>query len=146
MFIPTMKIVVYTCITNDYDQLLKYHFQQCHDIDFICYTDNPNLIYNDNGWIIKPIPEDLLMFSKVKQQRLLKTLPHKYLKKYDLSIWVDGNIQIRCDILNFLKTVDVNKFSFYTRKHPTRNCIYDEANSVLKFKKDSVKNIDFQIS
>jgi hypothetical protein len=45
-----------------------------------------------------------------------------------------------------LKTVDVNKFSFYTRKHPTRNCIYDEANSVLKFKKDSVKNIDFQIS
>lgn len=141
-----MKIVVYTCITNSYDQLNTYHVQHNPDIDFICFTDNPNLIYNDNGWIIKPIPQDLQIFSKVKQQRLLKIIPHKYLNNYDVSIWVDGNIQVRCDIEKFLMNIDLDKYCFYTRKHPSRNCIYEEGNSVIRYGKDSVKSVDSQLS
>lgn len=141
-----MKIVVYTCITNSYDQLNTYHVQHNPDIDFICFTDNPNLIYNDNGWTIKPIPSDLQIFSKVKQQRLLKILPHKYLNNYDISIWVDGNIQVRCDIEKYLLNINFDKYCFYTRKHPSRNCIYEEGNSVIRYGKDSVKSVDTQLS
>ena len=141
-----MKIVVYTCITNSYDQLNTYHVQHNPDIDFICFTDNPTLIYNDNGWIIKPIPQDLQIFSKVKQQRLLKILPHKYLNNYDISIWVDGNIQVRCDIEKYLLNINFDKYCFYTRKHPSRNCIYEEGNSVIRYRKDSVKSVDSQLS
>lgn len=141
-----MKIVVYTCITNDYDQIKTYHNQSNSNIDFICFTDNPNLIYNDNGWTIRAIPQDLQIFSKVKQQRLLKILPHKYLNNYDISIWVDGNIQVRCDIEKFLTNIDLDKYCFYTRKHPSRNCIYEEGNVVIRYGKDSVKSIDNQLS
>lgn len=141
-----MKISVYTCITNQYDGLRNYRKSHNPNIDFICYTDNPNLIYNDKGWTIKHIPNDLMTFPKVKQQRLMKILPHRYLSNYDISIWVDGNIEIKCDIDDFLKNIDLEKYSFYTRKHPSRNCIYKEAKAVLRYRKDKVNNINSQIS
>ena len=139
------KIAVYTCITGNYDSLRKHRNSRNPDIDFICFTDNPSLLFNDNGWTIKPIPQDLLGLSKIKQQRLVKILPHRYLKGYDLSLWVDGNIEIRCDVDDFLKSLDFEKFHFYTRKHPSRDCIYEEARSILGFGKDSPQIVNPQI-
>ena len=141
-----MKIVVYTCITGNYDSLRKFKNSHNTDIDFICFTDNQNLTFNDKGWTIKPIPSDLKELSKIKQQRLIKILPNRYLKEYDISLWVDGNIEILCDVNDFLNTLDFEKYHFYTRKHPSRDCIYDEAKSVLKFGKDSLQNVDSQMN
>ena len=92
-----MKTVIYTAITSNYDSLKQIRNQN-QNFDLICFTDNPNLRYNSYNWNIYPIPNDLLQFSKIKQQRLLKILPHKYLSKYDISIWIDGNITIIGDM------------------------------------------------
>jgi hypothetical protein len=40
----------------------------------------------------------------------------------------------------------LDKYCFYTRKHPSRNCIYEEGNVVIRYGKDSVKSIDNQLS
>ena len=45
-----------------------------------------------NGWMLKPIPDDLIKVPFHKRQRLIKILPHRYLPDYDISLWVDGNI------------------------------------------------------
>jgi len=131
-----VNTVVYTCITGGYDKLRKFRNPSDPEIDFICFTDNQNLSYDCGNWSIRKMPEELGAYSNVKRQRLLKILPHKFLCEYDMSVWVDGNIEVLCDISEFIKTVDFGKFSFHTRKHPVRNCIYDEAKVVLNLKKD----------
>lgn len=140
------KIVVYTAITGGYDTLKKHKNSSNPNIDFVCFTDNQNLVYNDNGWIIKPIPKDLLKLSDVKKQRMLKILPHKYLSEYDISLWVDANINILCDVNDFLNTLDFNKYHFFSRKHPRRNCIYDEGPAVVSCHKDTQQSVDEQLT
>ena len=43
-------------------------------------------------WKLLPIPDELKHLNNVKKQRIVKICPHRYLKDYDISIWVDGNI------------------------------------------------------
>lgn len=137
------RIVCYTCITNGYDVLKPLSYQH-QSIDLICFTDNKNI--NSNGWILKDIPSDLKHLSNVKQQRVLKIHPQKYLSEYDISLWIDGNFVINCDIeRDFLPKYDLNKFSLYTNKHPLRDCIYDEEIECIKRKKDISQNTHPQI-
>ena len=68
------------------------------------------------------------------------------MSEYDISLWVDGNFVINCDIeKDFLSKYDLNKFSLYTNKHPLRDCIYDEAKAILGYKKDTKENLDRQL-
>lgn len=137
------RIVCYTCITGGYDVLKPLSYQH-QSIDLVCFTDNKNI--NSNGWILKDIPSDLKQLSKVKQQRILKIHPQKYLSEYDISLWIDGNFVINCDIeKDFLPKYDLNRFSLYTNKHPLRDCIYDEEIECIKRKKDISQNTHPQI-
>lgn len=86
------KVVVYTCITGDYDKLIDPQFIDS-GVDYICYTNNNTL--NSNVWQIRPIPTDLDYLTQVKKQRYIKINAHVMLPEYDISVWVDGNIIIR---------------------------------------------------
>lgn len=140
-----MKIAVYTCITGGYDSVKNISTQNNTDIDFICFTDNPNNDFKPSNWTFRNIPQDLIQLSKVKQQRLIKILPHKYLPEYDISLWIDGNIEIIGDVYEFIKQYDLNKYSLFTRKHPGRKCIYEEAKAVLNLKKDTKETVECQL-
>lgn len=130
------KLVCYTCIVNDYD-CLRAPLERSQNVDYICFTDN--LKMPANGWELRAIPQDLLALPKVKQQRILKILPQKYLEDYDASLWVDSNIQIVRDVFkNVFKRYDLSKASLYTSKHPHRNCIYDEQLACIKLRKDTL--------
>ena len=37
------------------------------------------------------MPQELDGLSNVKKQRMVKICPHKWLREYDLSVWVDGS-------------------------------------------------------
>ena len=128
------KIVIYTCITGNYDNLIEQpYFDNC---DYVCYTDKE---ISSTIWEIRPIPENLLKFSLVKQQRYIKTHPHEFFKEYDISIWIDGNVEI---ISNPSSLID-KKYDIKLPCHPIRNCLYDEANICIKLKKD-VKDVIMQ--
>lgn len=127
------KIVCYTCITGNYD-ILKQPYVVSKNIDYICFTDNIHM--HSGVWKSLPIPDELKYLNNVKKQRIIKICPHRYLKDYDISIWVDGNIQIKDDLNKFIAQYDLNENFLYTRIHPKRNCIYDEADTVIKMHKD----------
>lgn len=136
------KIVCYTCITGEYD-LLRTPKVINKNIDYICFTDNLQL--KSTVWQIKQIPDELQGLNAVKQQRIIKICPHRYLKEYDISIWVDGNVLIIGDLNEFISQYDLNKNSFYVRVHPKRNCVYDEAKECIRLGKDIFNNINLQI-
>jgi len=138
-----MKTCCYTCIVNGYDVLHPIP-EGNDDIDFICFTDD--LTMNPLGWKLRPIPSDIKSLDKIKQQRMVKILPNKYLSEYDVSVWIDGNIaplgNIRKDLLNHL---DLESQPIYMRKHPSRNCVYQEKKAVLSLKKASPVIVEKQI-
>ena len=139
-----MSIVCYTCITGNYDSLKQPKIVS-PGIDFICFTDSCNI--KQNGiWRMLPIPNDIQYLNNVKKQRIVKICPHRYLKQYDTSIWIDGNIQVIGDLNEFIKQYDLNENPLYTRIHPRRNCIYDEAEACINISKDSRKKIESQVN
>ena len=141
----TNKIVVYTCITGGYDNLIKPSIVT-PGVDYVCFTDNPEL--KSNIWKIRPIPEELLGYSKVKQQRGVKILPHRYLPEYDISIWIDANVDTKGNLNEYLKGLDFTKYSVFIPEHPARKCIYQEKEMCVKIKKikgDQIKIAERQM-
>lgn len=96
---------------------------------------------NGGVWQLRPIPKDLEFLSNVKKQRIIKICPHRYLKEYDISIWVDGNIKIKRSLIDFINQYDLEKCPLYVRVHPSRKCIYEEAEACIELGKDSKLNI-----
>lgn len=138
------KTVCYTCITGGYDTLHD-PLNPSADIDYICFTDSADTMVSV-VWKFRQIPAELNHLSNVLKQRAIKICPHRYLSEYDVSVWVDGNITIIGDLNKFISQYDLAKSSFYTRIHPTRNCIYDEAKACIAFGKDRPSIIDAQMS
>lgn len=150
------KGVIYTAIFGDYEPLLDPKIVNEH-LDYICFTDNPNL--KSDIWTIKLIPDFIENFyfsdklnNKIsfmnldytRQARAIKILAHQFLKEYDFSIWVDAGFLIIGDVIEF-----VNKYSkkdFLGIKHSVRHCIYDEADEVLRLEIDDNNIIQEQIN
>ena len=136
------SVVCYTCITGGYDQVREPKVIS-KGVDYICFTDNIKL--KSNIWQIRPIPDELKLLSNVKKQRIVKICPHRYLKEYDVSIWIDGNIEVKADLNDFIQQYNLSKCPFYTRIHPCRKCIYAEAQACISMGKDNASIIKKQV-
>ena len=137
------KRVIYTCITGGYEMLAPLTNRQS-DFDYVCFTDNSG--QTSSFWELRPIPDELSGLSSVKQQRLIKICPHRYLPEYDESLWIDGSIDVISNPNTFIDKYCSDKDkSVFIRKHPSRNCIYSEGLACLKLKKDTSGNINPQL-
>lgn len=146
------KGVVYTAIFGDYEDLLDPKIIN-ENLDYICFTDNPNL--KSDVWNIKLIPDYVDDFNKfnnkisfedldyTRRARTIKTLPHVFLKEYDFSIWIDAGFLIVGDVINFINRY--TKKDFLGVEHSIRHCLYDEAYEVLSLKMDDEELIKKQI-
>lgn len=114
-------IVVYTAIFHQYDVLLPPKIQE-DDIDYICFTDDPTIV--PEPW--RPRVINSHNESSILQTRRLKILPHRHFPEYDYSVWVDGNIHITGQIVEFI-CQNMDDTNMITPSHPQRNCTYNEA-------------------
>ena len=125
--------VVYTAIYGNKDTLKNPRYVN-PDFDYICFTDNKEI--KSDVWRIidsEPIHED-----PVRSAKVFKIKPHEFLKEYNISIWVDANFLIMNDLNSFLKKAgNLNKAHMLVFQHDQgRDCIYDEARTILSDKKD----------
>lgn len=131
------KICVYTCITGNYDNLNE--IQNVEDgIDYICYTNNKKI--KSRTWKVKYINDASL--SNVKLARKIKILGTKELKKYDITVWVDGRVYFVTPIKQFIdKFVDLNKYDLVGFKHHCRNTVKSEIEACFDLNKDNYANL-----
>ena len=134
------KKCVYTCITGNCDVLRNFNKED--GWDYVCFTD---MKIDDNLWIMKNIPEELNYLSKVKQQRIIKILPQKYLPEYDFTLWLDANIILKENhtLTDFFTEYNKEDKPISFKIHPIRDCIYQEFDACLKYKKDTSDNMDY---
>lgn len=139
------KKVIYTCITNRYDNLFVHTYIN-NDWDYICFTDDKFLIDAQvyGNWIIKPLQFNEL--DNTRNNRWHKMHPHIILKEYDHSIYIDGNIDIKTSYLFECVDKMINDGQTLSiPPHFERNCLYDEAKILIENKIDDINIINSQI-
>ena len=103
------KICYITAIYGNYEKTCKKYVEQSIKSDFICFTDNKNII--SNGWIIDDYPYHLKnnLLDNNKYHNSISNNQHTFniakfykqsfyniprLKIYDVIVWLDGTIEI----------------------------------------------------
>jgi hypothetical protein len=135
--------VIYTCITGNYDGI-PWHSYINFDYDYVCFTDNTELLkYEEFGiWKIRPV--EYTKLNNVKNSRWHKMHPHILFPDYEKSIWIDGNIDVKTNHL-FRIVEEADGRTLKIQMHPCRNCIFEEIEAVLGGKRDK-KDITDKIS
>lgn len=131
------KIAVYTVLTGNYDKLNPVRVKS-PGIDHICFTDDGSL--HVEGWRMKRLQKSQ---DPCKQQRNIKILPHKYLENYDITIYIDANMEIIQDF-----NVLLRKYTggLLITKHDKRDCVYKEGLEIIRQKKADKEKVNEQIA
>lgn len=118
------RIAVYTVSTGGYDQIREPKYVN-EGMDYFIFTKSkmkPNSI-----WKVLDVGNRCAGMTAVEQSRFVKTHPHLYFQDYEISIYIDANIQIQKDIRPLIfKMMDNNKI-IAIHRHNSRDCIYHEA-------------------
>lgn len=133
-----LKKVVYTCITGYYDHLIS-HTYVSDQWDYICFTDNQELLDKGQGkWKVCPL--QFASLDDARNSRWHKLFPDRILSEYDVSLYVDANIDIVApDLFNYVnkKLLKRPEETLAIHKHLYRNCIYKEAQECMSLQLDS---------
>lgn len=132
------KICVYTCITGDYDTL--HVIEKEEEVDYLCFTNNMKL--KSDVWKVIYIENENELDNRALSRKI-KIVGHPVIEdNYDISIWVDGAIQIRGSVKCFLNDVCcLDRYNIACFRHRMRNCVYDEAIACIIHRKASKKDI-----
>ena len=109
--------------------------------DYICFT---NLSLPQTlGWKIiqKPLTEDPRLAAK-----RVKWQSHTVLQDYDIAIWVDAylapNVHYENLLQRWLLQMMERQALIGHRNHKERDCVYDECDAVLRFKRDTSQHVE----
>lgn len=130
-----VRSVVYTCLTGGYDSLKEHRYVD-DDWDYVCFTDNKELLAQKKCgiWEIRPLA--YVGADSTRSSRYHKINPHKLFPDYEQSIWCDGNVCICSPYL--FRQIRRRKKSLLVPVHFVRNCIYEEFAEVEKLGYETV--------
>lgn len=131
--------VIYTCITGSYDDLIQHRYID-KDYDYICFTDNENLLKKRfvGCWQIKP-----LVFNKLDNTRNNRWHKINYfncVSEYKESIYVDANIDILTDYI--FKTFAESQKKILIPMHYRNDCVFQECDYVLECQREFVEKVE----
>ena len=109
--------------------------------DYICFT---NLALPQTlGWKIvqRPLSEEPKLAAK-----RVKWQSHIVLQDYDIAIWVDAylapNVQYDTLLQRWLLQMMERRAVIGHRKHKDRDCVYEECDAVIRFKRDTPEHVE----
>jgi hypothetical protein len=135
------KRAVYTALIGGYEDLIEQPTALASDVDFICFTDDPNA--TSTSWqlrLIKPI----LPLDMVRSQRDLKIRGHESLSIYDELLYIDNAVVLRQDPSDILERWLADG-DFALTPHSFREQVFDEFEEVAALKYDDPGRISEQL-
>ena len=136
------KIVVYTCIVGEYDNLLE-PLILTPDTDYVVYSDNPKIVGKGSAWIYKSIPKEIQKKCQnncILINRYIKMHPKELFPKYDLSLYIDGSMRIMSDIASCFYYIN-DSTGLAMHNHRIRDDVYEEAKACIMTRKGNKKCI-----
>lgn len=123
------KYVIYTAMIGGYDNIKQP--QVIDDrFDFVLFS-NDIKEKKIGVWQVRPIS-----YSNIDNTRIcryIKTHPEELLPEYEFSIWIDSNVRIMTDFI-YSRSLQLyaNNIQIASMNHLERNCIYEEAYTILE--------------
>ena len=125
-----VKKVVYTCITNGYDDLAEIRALRFTDPawDYVCFTDDSALANQKTFGIWELRPLRFTNLDVIRNARRHKILPHLLFPEYDESLYLDANVDVRTPFL--FREIARRDTDLLLPIHFSRKCLYEEYASV----------------
>jgi hypothetical protein len=137
-----MRRVVYTCLFGHSELFNDFKYQR-DGIDFVCFTDDPEL--RSDFWKIELLPRKAL--DPARAAKKIKALPHVYLAQYDCSLYIDNTVRLKAAPKRiFEEYLAPAKSPLVCFRHPERDCVYDEAKVVLSIGFDTPERVNPQMA
>lgn len=134
------KAVVYTAITNGYDNL-KEQPLTARTVDFVAFLEKP---VESQTWKCAEVCKDFT--DPNRNAKIHKIMPHLFFPDKEYSLWIDGSVNIEFNFsIEKLIEIYLSDCDMALFKHPDRNCIYQEANACIQRKLDNPEVIRRQI-
>jgi hypothetical protein len=129
--------VVYTCLFGHSEQFSDHDYQDS-SVNYVCFTDDPSL--QSKHWQFRLVTNPLL--DSHRWSKSFKHLPHRHLHQYDRSLYIDNTVRLKQkpSVIFDLFPDDLAIF-----KHPERDCIYDEAETVIGMQFDDPEIVKEQM-
>lgn len=132
------KICVYTCITGEYDNLKEIKNVE-KNIDYYCFTNNKKI--KSKTWNVVYIEDDKI--SNLLLARKTKILGSPIInEKYDIELWMDAAVEFVKPINDFIKHYLGKNDKLVCFKHGLRNSVEEEMDACLRFRKETIENIE----
>ena len=121
------NFIVYTCLFGDYEPLRNPFRPEFRGFRKICFTDNPDL--RSEGWEIRYCPKSSL--DAARESRRYKLMPQCFLPECTWSLYVDNSISFLKSPMHLFEYAVSNGKDMYCFAHELRDCIYDEAETII---------------
>ena len=131
------KWVVYTCVTDGYDELPP-PLGSSDAVDYIVFTDNLQL--SVSGWKVCPLECDSNL-SPALRNRWHKVFGPSLLSQYHSSIYIDGNVRPIGTLVPIFHMLDDGAFDLVLPKHPKRKFVLEDIFACIKSGKIDDKNL-----
>lgn len=128
-------ITVVTAITGDKDHLFPQ--KEYKGVEYVAFVEND---LKDSFWKTRPVCDKFV--KPVMNAKIHKVLTHKYVDT-PYIVWIDGNVSLKQDPRKLIKLMGDKDFAFF--KHPSRDCLYDEADVCVSLGKGNRAEIAEQI-
>lgn len=135
------RLVVYTSLFGTYDDLFLPSAAQTQGCDFVVFTDQPNI---PPPWRRGPI--SYVAPCQTRQSRFYKLLPHRLFPQYEWSLYVDANIDIRVNPIEFFERYCALDSDFFVFRHPSRVSILEELGACIGLRKDDAELMVRQVA
>jgi len=117
-------IAVYTAVFGGYDFVpVPRRRRRDSLVDFICFVEREDRVRR--GWRSVVVDPRELGGTPTLANRALKLFGHEALSGYEAVLYVDGNIAVTGDPVEFVDAV-LADHGLALSEHPRRSCVYDE--------------------
>jgi len=138
---PSARLVIYTALFGNYDDLFLPSREQALGCDFVVFTDQTNV---PPPWRRGSI--DYAAPSNSRQNRFYKLLPHRLFPQHEWSLYLDANIDIQMNPIEFFERYCRLGPDFFVFRHPHRASIAEELGACIEKRKDDAELMVRQVA
>lgn len=132
------KYVIYTAMVGGYDEVMQPLVVD-ERFDYVLFSNDIDK-KKIGVWDVRTIPYE--NDDNTRMCRFVKTHPKELLGEYEISIWMDSNIQIlTSQVYKRIMELSKSNVLIASMNHFMRNCIYDEAFEIMCLRYDDERKI-----
>ena len=125
-----MKIVLYSCISGDYDDMVDVSSISSSGIECVMFHSKLSGVLN--GWDVRRLTNNRKIEDSTLVNRLYKFLGLEMFPEADVVVYMDGNVNLRCDLSIICDEFMASDLDFAAFRHPAVRTWEQEVLQLLK--------------